>query len=49
MSRVNQFQEGYGYPQQVEDVPAKKRKNRRKGFRLPEKVLHAKKEERRGE
>lgn len=38
MSRVNKFQEGHGYPQEVTYPPKKKRKNSRKGFRLSKKV-----------
>jgi len=38
MSRINQFQEGHGYPKQSWDMPKKKRKNNPKGFRLPKKL-----------
>lgn len=38
MSRVNKFEEGYIESEQFYFPPAKKRKNRKKGFRLPKKI-----------
>lgn len=34
MSRINKFQEGHGEFKQSWDIPKKKRKNKKKGFRL---------------
>lgn len=43
MSRVNKIREGHKLPEWTEfhPVPAKKRKNRPKGFRLPKRLLKA--------
>ena len=38
MSRINKFQEGYGPEKESWYPPKKKRKNNKKGFRLPKLV-----------
>ena len=42
MSRVSNYQEGHGVGKLSYDQPAKKRKNRKKGFRLNKELKNEK-------